>query len=174
MEPSWTLWRLFWLWRWRWGHVPFPGHSNLLKNCPGRGPSRNITSWTIHLCRMGIWRFTKVRQVVKFVIKVYKQPNIWFCLSYSWLLRDDSIHIRTSEPNYMKKVKSYFDRLLPILKNLQFSTGQGPIIAFQVLMIQSPIFVSNFFSAPEYNIYCHYVSGGEWVWQYKGARSRDR
>lgn len=66
------------------------------------------------------------------------RPGPYICAEWefgglpSWLLRDPSIRVRTSEKTYTDRVKKYFDKLLPILKNLQFSTGQGPIIAFQV------------------------------------------
>lgn len=65
------------------------------------------------------------------------RPGPYICAEWeygglpSWLLRDPTIGVRTSEPKYMAKVERYFKQLLPILKDLQFTTG-GPIIAFQV------------------------------------------
>ncbi|KAK3923547.1 Beta-galactosidase-1-like protein 3 [Frankliniella fusca] len=66
------------------------------------------------------------------------RPGPYICAEWefgglpSWLLRDPTIKVRTNDPKYMAKVERYFNRLLPILKQNQFSTGEGPIIAFQV------------------------------------------
>ncbi|XP_026273151.1 beta-galactosidase-1-like protein 2 isoform X2 [Frankliniella occidentalis] len=66
------------------------------------------------------------------------RPGPYICAEWefgglpSWLLKDPTIKVRTNDAKYMAKVERYFNRLLPILKNYQFSTGEGPIIAFQV------------------------------------------
>ncbi|XP_034233462.1 beta-galactosidase-1-like protein 2 isoform X2 [Thrips palmi] len=66
------------------------------------------------------------------------RPGPYICAEWefgglpSWLQKIPSIKVRTSDPKYTERVQRFFDVLLPILKNLQFSTGQGPIIAFQV------------------------------------------
>ncbi|KAH0815733.1 hypothetical protein GEV33_007058 [Tenebrio molitor] len=49
----------------------------------------------------------------------------------SWLLRTDGIKVRTSDPTFMTYVRRYFDKLLSLLIELQFTNG-GPIIAMQV------------------------------------------
>ncbi|XP_060526562.1 beta-galactosidase-1-like protein 2 [Cylas formicarius] len=49
----------------------------------------------------------------------------------SWLLREEGIKLRTSDPVYLEYVSRYFSELVPILAKLQFTNG-GPIIALQV------------------------------------------
>ncbi|KAG5895365.1 hypothetical protein JTB14_029590 [Gonioctena quinquepunctata] len=49
----------------------------------------------------------------------------------TWLLRETPMGMRTDETNYVRYVSRYFNILLPIVKNHQFSRG-GPIIAFQI------------------------------------------
>ncbi|XP_057663239.1 beta-galactosidase-1-like protein 2 isoform X1 [Diorhabda carinulata] len=49
----------------------------------------------------------------------------------SWLLRDNDIEFRTSNPTYVKHVTNFFNVLLPILAAFQFTNG-GSIIMFQV------------------------------------------
>lgn len=65
------------------------------------------------------------------------RPGPYICSEFewgglpSWLLRDDDIKVRTSEPKYLSYVQRYFSVLLPVLAALQFING-GPIIAVQV------------------------------------------
>lgn len=49
----------------------------------------------------------------------------------SWLLREETMGFRTSEPTYIKFVTRYFNVLLTLLAAFQFTKG-GPVIAFQV------------------------------------------
>lgn len=65
------------------------------------------------------------------------RPGPYICSEWewggfpSWLLREANLEVRTSELTFMKYVQRYFNKLFPILKDLQFTSG-GPIIAFQV------------------------------------------
>nr|XP_023026961.1 beta-galactosidase-1-like protein 3 [Leptinotarsa decemlineata] len=65
------------------------------------------------------------------------RPGPFICAEFefggfpSWLLREDDIEVRTSNPVYMKFVTRFFNVLLPILASLQFING-GPILMFQV------------------------------------------
>lgn len=52
----------------------------------------------------------------------------------SWLLQYSGLTVRSSEPQFVDRVKRYNAQLLPVLENLQFTKG-GPIIAFQVCHI---------------------------------------
>ncbi|XP_054899274.1 beta-galactosidase-1-like protein 2 [Poeciliopsis prolifica] len=49
----------------------------------------------------------------------------------SWLLRDDSMRLRTTHPGFIQAVNTYFDKLIPKVFPFQFSKG-GPIIAVQI------------------------------------------
>ncbi|EFA04110.1 Beta-galactosidase-1-like protein 3 [Tribolium castaneum] len=68
---------------------------------------------------------------------VIARPGPYICAEWewgglpSWLLREEAISVRTSDPVYMKYVKRYFDKLLPILAKHQF-TKRGAVIAVQV------------------------------------------
>lgn len=65
------------------------------------------------------------------------RPGPYICAEWefgglpSWLLGQKNIEVRSSDPIYMKYVKRYFDKLLPIVAKYQFTNG-GPIIAVQV------------------------------------------
>lgn len=65
------------------------------------------------------------------------RPGPYICTEWefggfpSWLLRENGIKVRTSDPIYMKYVTRYFNILLKLLAVLQFTKG-GPIIAVQV------------------------------------------
>ncbi|KAJ8930103.1 hypothetical protein NQ314_017131 [Rhamnusium bicolor] len=82
-----------------------------------------------------ITEFLKTAQEEDLFVIVRSGPFICGEFEYgghpSWLLREDGIQPRTSDPKYMKYVTRYFNVLMPILTLLQFTKG-GPIIAFQV------------------------------------------
>ncbi|XP_046384129.1 beta-galactosidase-1-like protein 2 isoform X2 [Ischnura elegans] len=65
------------------------------------------------------------------------RPGPYICSEWdfgglpSWLLRIPDIKVRTSDPQFTSRVKIYFDKLLPLLTDLQFTRG-GPIIAVQI------------------------------------------
>ncbi|KAF5283076.1 hypothetical protein FQR65_LT14093 [Abscondita terminalis] len=65
------------------------------------------------------------------------RPGPYICSEWefggfpSWLLRDNKIKLRTSDPTFMGHVTRFFNVLLPILAALQFIKG-GPIIALQI------------------------------------------
>ncbi|VEN53201.1 unnamed protein product, partial [Callosobruchus maculatus] len=80
-------------------------------------------------------RFIKTAQEEDLFVLV--RPGPFICAEWefgglpSWLLREEGIKVRTSDPKYMKYVQRYFNALLGILAALQFTKG-GPIIGFQV------------------------------------------
>ena len=51
--------------------------------------------------------------------------------SFSWLLRDPNMRLRTAYQPYLAAVGRYFTKLFRVLVPLQ-STYGGPIIAFQI------------------------------------------
>lgn len=65
------------------------------------------------------------------------RPGPYICSEWdfggmpSWLLRDENMKIRTSDPKFIKYVRNYFKILFEILEPLQFTKG-GPVIAFQI------------------------------------------
>ncbi|PSN41039.1 hypothetical protein C0J52_17739, partial [Blattella germanica] len=49
----------------------------------------------------------------------------------SWLLRIPGLVVRSSEPQFIDRVSKFYDQLLPLFQDLQFTRG-GPIIGFQI------------------------------------------
>ncbi|XP_012265320.2 beta-galactosidase-1-like protein 2 [Athalia rosae] len=88
--------------------------------------------------------YSDLLDIVKFIqtaqeedLFVIVRPGPYICAEWdfgglpSWLLNEDGIKLRTSEPKFMKRVTNYFSKLLPLFTDLQFTKG-GSIIAFQV------------------------------------------
>ncbi|XP_046473337.1 beta-galactosidase-1-like protein 2 [Neodiprion pinetum] len=88
--------------------------------------------------------FSDFLDVVKFIkiaqeedLFVIVRPGPYICAEWdfgglpSWILNEEGLKLRTSEPKYMKRVTDYFNKLLPLFTDLQFTKG-GPIIAFQI------------------------------------------
>lgn len=68
---------------------------------------------------------------------VILRPGPYICAEWdfgglpSWLLRSPDIKLRTSDPSYEAAIQRYYEKLIPLVKDLQFTYG-GPIIAVQV------------------------------------------
>ncbi|XP_068990997.1 beta-galactosidase-1-like protein 2 isoform X2 [Neodiprion pinetum] len=88
--------------------------------------------------------FSDFLDVVKFVkmaqeedLFVIVRPGPYICAEWdfgglpSWILNEKGVKVRTSESKYMKRVTCYFNKLLPLFADLQFTKG-GSIIAFQI------------------------------------------
>ncbi|XP_046388675.1 beta-galactosidase-1-like protein 2 isoform X2 [Ischnura elegans] len=85
--------------------------------------------------------FLNVRQFIQLAqeedLLVIIRPGPYICSEWefgglpSWLLASPDIKVRTSDPKFTSRVKSYFDQLIPLLSDLQFILG-GSIIAIQV------------------------------------------
>jgi hypothetical protein len=48
--------------------------------------------------------------------------------------------IRTMHRGYIERVDVFFEHLIPLVANLQFTKGNGPIIAVQVNMAKVEIY----------------------------------
>lgn len=65
------------------------------------------------------------------------RPGPYICAEWdngglpAWLLREDGIRIRTSDPAYLTHTKSYFDHVLPIVARHQIDRG-GPVVLVQI------------------------------------------
>lgn len=66
------------------------------------------------------------------------RPGPYICAEWefgglpSWLLSDKTMHVRTMYEGYRQRFVKYFEQLMPLLSNLQFTNDHGPIIAIQV------------------------------------------
>lgn len=84
---------------------------------------------------LDIRQFLKIAQEEDLLVLV--RPGPYICSEWefggmpSYLLRDKEMVVRTSQENFMKHVRRYFNILLPILALFQFTRG-GPIIGFQI------------------------------------------
>ena len=50
----------------------------------------------------------------------------------SWLMTDYTMRVRTMYQGYIERVDAFFDQLIPLVTELQFTRGNGAIIAVQV------------------------------------------
>ena len=100
--------------------------------------------WNLHEPRKGEFRFDGIADVERFIrlaqelgLYVILRPSPYICAEWewgglpSWLLAEDGMHVRTSDPRFMAHVADYYKVLLPKLAPLQSHRG-GPVIRMQV------------------------------------------
>lgn len=100
--------------------------------------------WNVHEPHPGQWDFSGQFDVAQFIrdaqeagLYVVLRPGPYVCGEWSfggypnWLLKDPSIHVRTTDPRFMASARDYMNHLGQQLKPLLWTNG-GPIIAVQV------------------------------------------
>ncbi|XP_014070150.1 beta-galactosidase-1-like protein 2 [Salmo salar] len=100
--------------------------------------------WNLHEPERGVFNFQDQLDLKAYIslaaelgLWVILRPGPYICAEWdlgglpSWLLRDKNMKLRTTYPGFTEAVNSFFDKLIPIIKPLQFEEG-GPIIAVQV------------------------------------------
>ncbi len=100
--------------------------------------------WNMHEPKRGEWDFSgreDVRHFVKLAqeegVYVILRPGPYVCAEWDfggfpwWLLKDETIKVRTSDPKFMKPARQYLLRVGKELADLQITNG-GPIIMVQV------------------------------------------
>ncbi|MGD0155984.1 MAG: beta-galactosidase [Terracidiphilus sp.] len=100
--------------------------------------------WNFHEPRPGVYDFTARHDVAEFVreaqqegLYVNLRPGPYSCAEWewggfpSWLLKDRSIVVRSTDPKFMEPARRWLLRLGQELAPLQLSNG-GPIISVQV------------------------------------------
>ncbi|XP_041733954.2 beta-galactosidase-1-like protein 2 [Coregonus clupeaformis] len=100
--------------------------------------------WNLHEPERGVFNFQDQLDLKAYIslaaelgLWVILRPGPYICAEWdlgglpSWLLRDKNMKLRTTYPGFTEAVTSFFDKLIPIIKPLQFEVG-GPIIAVQV------------------------------------------
>ncbi|XP_020363847.1 beta-galactosidase-1-like protein 2 [Oncorhynchus kisutch] len=100
--------------------------------------------WNLHEPERGFFNFQDQLDLKAYIslaaelgLWVILRPGPYICAEWdlgglpSWLLRDKNMKLRTTYPGFTEAVNSFFDKLIPIIKPLQFKEG-GPIIAVQV------------------------------------------
>ncbi|GAA0069525.1 beta-galactosidase [Clostridium sardiniense] len=100
--------------------------------------------WNYHEVKKGEFNFTGNRDFVKFVkiaeelgLYVILRPTPYICAEWefgglpAWLLKDDSMRVRSTYKGFLDAVDSYFEELFKYIAPLQITNG-GPVIMMQV------------------------------------------
>ncbi|KAM6169237.1 beta-galactosidase [Rhynchocyon petersi] len=100
--------------------------------------------WNFHEPQPGKYQFSGDRDVEYFIrlaheleLLVILRPGPYICAEWdmgglpAWLLENESIQLRSSDPNYLAAVEKWLGVLLPKMKPLLYQNG-GPIITVQV------------------------------------------
>lgn len=125
--------------------VPEYWRDRLLKlRAMGCNTVETYIPWNFHESHKGEFDFTGIRDVEAFVrlaqelgLWVILRPSPYICAEWefgglpAWLLKEDGIRLRCSDPRYLKHFMDYYDELLPRLVPLQITHG-GPVIMMQV------------------------------------------
>ncbi|CAD5115321.1 unnamed protein product [Dimorphilus gyrociliatus] len=121
------------------------GDRILKMQAAGLNTVETYVPWNLHEPYDGMIHFGGRWNLVDFIKMVHKlkmkmiiRPGPYICSEWefgglpSWLLRQSTIKLRSHNKEFLSKVTRYFSRLLPLLAQYQYSTGNGPIIAFQL------------------------------------------
>src|ERR1700761_7835548 len=100
--------------------------------------------WNIHEPRPGVYDFSGQNDVAEYIreaqqegLYVILRPGPYVCAEWelggypSWLLKDRSLELRSTDPRYIAAMNQWFSRLAQETKPLLLANG-GPIIAIQV------------------------------------------
>jgi len=100
--------------------------------------------WNIHEPKEGQFDFSGRYDIKKFVevaesldLYVILRPSPYICAEWefgglpAWLLTYKEMRIRSSDPHFMEKVESFYEKLFEILTPLQIDQG-GPVLMMQV------------------------------------------
>lgn len=100
--------------------------------------------WNMHEPYEGNFCFEGILDIKQFIelagelgLWVIVRPSPYICAEWefgglpAWLLKEDGIRLRSSDPKFLGYVKHYYKKLFEILTPLQIQTG-GPIILLQI------------------------------------------
>jgi beta-galactosidase len=100
--------------------------------------------WNLHEPRPGVYDFSGQNDVAEYIreaqqegLNVILRPGPYVCAEWdlggypSWLLKDRSLTLRSTDPKYIAAMNAWFARLARELSPLLLHNG-GPIIAIQV------------------------------------------
>ncbi len=121
--------------------VPEYWRDRLLKlKAMGCNTVETYIPWNFHESHKGEFDFTGIRDVEAFVrlaqelgLWVILRPAPYICAEWefgglpAWLLKEDGMRLRCSDPRYLKHFMDYYDELIPRLVPLQITHG-GPVI----------------------------------------------
>jgi beta-galactosidase len=100
--------------------------------------------WNFHEPKEGEFDFSGSKDLVKFIniareldLYVILRPSPYICAEWefgglpAWLLKDDSMRVRSTYSGFLKAVDKYFSELFKYILPLQITNG-GPIIMMQL------------------------------------------
>lgn len=100
--------------------------------------------WNLHEPEPGRFDFSGIRDLQRFLEIAVKldlcaivRPSPYICAEWefgglpAWLLAEDGMRLRVSDPRFLQKVERYYRTLFQILSPMQITNG-GPIILFQI------------------------------------------
>ena len=100
--------------------------------------------WNLHEPKEGEFDFSGMLDFPRFIrtaqelgLYVILRPGPYICAEWDnggfphWLMLKQGIEFRRNNPAYLACVRNYFDRIMPLIKPLQYDEG-GPIIAMQI------------------------------------------
>lgn len=100
--------------------------------------------WNLHEFKKGVFSFDGILDIELFLktaqelgLYAIVRPTPFICAEWefgglpAWLLNDNTIRVRSSDPGFLKHVSQYFDELLSRLVKHQLHNG-GNILMFQV------------------------------------------
>lgn len=110
----------------------------------GLNTLETYVSWNLHEDKPGQFDFQGILDVRKYIelaqkvgLKVIFRPGPYICSEWdfgglpAWLLKDPNMKVRSNYPGYLKAVDRFFEKLIPLVTDLQHVNG-GPIIAVQI------------------------------------------
>lgn len=113
-----------------------------LKNC-GLNTVETYCPWNLHEPQPGEYDFSGRLDLERFIetaqelgLYVILRPGPYICAEWDqgglpgWLLKDKNMRLRTSEGDYLKYVRKYFDKLMPhIIPHLETNGGNVILVA---------------------------------------------
>ncbi|MGL4875902.1 MAG: glycoside hydrolase family 35 protein [Clostridium sp.] len=119
-------------------------HSLYNLKAMGGNTVESYIPWNIHEQNEGEYDFSENLDVVEFIklaqrvgLYVIVRPTPYICAEWEfgglpgWLLNYKDIKLRSSDPNFMEKVRAYYEKLIPMLVPYEINNG-GPILMMQV------------------------------------------
>lgn len=110
----------------------------------GLNTVQTYVPWNAHQPSRDEFVFSEMLDLAKYLelchqkgLKVLLRPSPYICSEWdlgglpAWLLRDRTISLRSSNPEYLARIEEYYDRLTPIYLPY-LSTNGGPIIAVAI------------------------------------------
>lgn len=101
-------------------------------------------AWNVHEPKKGDFHFSGLADIEQFIqlaqelgLYVIIRPSPYICAEWemgglpSWLLKDHSVVLRSSDTRFLTHVEDYYDVLLPKFRPYLFQKG-GPVIAMQI------------------------------------------